>query len=155
MKVRKFKRREGEIAQHLLSSRLPTFPPRAQGYALLDVLVALTVFAIWGVGLMSLLREISLRSESNARDRLIQYQLQSFITEAKHKPVEEIPVEYIDENLGARFTTTIEPLQLANVDGNGLDELYTVKVIAEFQERGETITETAEVYLYKPKEDGR
>lgn len=123
------------------------------GYALLDVVVALTVFSIWGVSLMSLLREISIQSESYARDRLIQYQLQSFITEARHKPIVEIPGEYLDENLNVTFTTTAEELQLANVNGNGLTDLYTVKVTAQFTENGEPQTETAEVYIYKPAEE--
>ena len=136
---------------------LPTFRLSAKratrGYALLDVIVALTVFSLWGVSLMGLLRDISIQSESYSRDRLIQYQLQSLITEARHKEVTEIPGEYLDESLGITFTTTIEALQLANIDGNALSDLYTVKVIAEFEEKGEPQVETAEVYLYKPEED--
>lgn len=125
------------------------------GYALLDVVLATTVFAIWGTGLVALLQNISETSGSYSRDRLIQYQLESLITEAKHKPIQEVTGEFLDEVLAVTYTTTLEPLELGNVDGNALENLYRLTVTATWQEGAEPQNEIAEVYLHKPAEEAQ
>ena len=64
-------------------------PSTSKAYALLDVILAVTVFAIWGTGVVTFLQKISDTSNSYSRDHLIQYGLESILTEARHRPVEE------------------------------------------------------------------
>lgn len=136
--------------------RLPPHCRRYTGaYALLDVILAVTVFAFWGAGLVTLLQKISDTSNSYSRDRLIQYQLESLLTEMKHRPVEEMTVERLDEALEVTFRTTVEPLSLANVDGDALEDLYQLTATATFQDSGGEQVETARIFVHQPQERAR
>ena len=128
---------------------------RARGYALLDVILAVTVFAFWGVGLITLLQKISDTSNSYSRDRLIQYQLESLLTEMKHRPIDEMVVERYDEALDVTFATILEPSTLANIDGDALEDLYDLVATATFTDSGGEQTETARLTIYQPEEDRR
>lgn len=136
--------------------RLPRQCRRTSGaYALLDVILAVTVFAFWGAGLVALLQKISDTSNSYSRDRLIQYQLESLLTEMKHRPVEEMTVERLDEALEVTFRTTVEPLSLANIDGDALEDLYQLTATATFQDSGGEQVETARIFIHQPQERAR
>lgn len=133
----------------------PPSAPRSGGYALLDVILAVTVFAFWGAGLVALLQKVSDTSNSYARDRLIQYQLESLLTEMKHRPVEEMTVERFDEAMDVTFRTTVEPLSLANVDGDALEDLYQLTATATFMDSGGEQVETARIFIHQPQEEAR
>ncbi len=126
-----------------------------RAYALLDVILAVTVFAFWGVGLITLLQKISDTSNSYSRDRLIQYQLESILTEMKHRPIEEMNTERLDEDLQVTFRTSVEPLNLANIDGETLENLYEITATATFNDSGGEQVETARLTIYQPEEDRR
>lgn len=126
-----------------------------RGYALLDVILAVTVFAFWGVGLITLLQKISDTSNSYSRDRLIQYQLESLLTEMKHLPVDEMATERYDEALDVTFTTVVETLNLANLEGETLEDLYELTATATFNDSGGEQTESARLTIYQPEEDRR
>lgn len=123
-----------------------------RGYALLDVVLALTVFALTVTSLAVLLQRIVDTSDSFARDRLIQGKIQSLITEAKFKPVQDMNSEVQDESLDAIFRTFVEPLNLSNVDGEGLEDLYQLTVVALFEDEGGSQEEVAQLFLYLPEE---
>lgn len=122
-----------------------------QGYALLDVALALTIFAFSITSLVVLLQQITDTSSSYARDRLIQSALDSYLTETKRKPVREMGGEYYDEALEINFRAEVVPLELANADGNGLKDLYKLVVTAEFEDDGGPQEEVAELYIYQPE----
>lgn len=124
----------------------------SRGYALLDVALALTIFALTVTSLAVLLQRIVDTSDSFARDRLIQGKIQSLITEAKFKPVQDMNSEIQDESLDATFRTFVEPLNLSNVDGEGLEDLYQLTVIAQFEDEGGSQEEVAQLFLYLPEE---
>lgn len=121
------------------------------GYALLDVALALTIFAFAITSLVVLLQKITDTSSSYARDRLIQSGIDSFMTETKRKPVKEMNSEYFDEALEINFRAEVEELDLANIDGNGLDDVYKLTVTAEFDDEGGPQEEVAEVFIYQPE----
>ncbi|MEO0413666.1 MAG: hypothetical protein AAF226_01790 [Verrucomicrobiota bacterium] len=123
-----------------------------RGYALIDVVLAITIFSIAVTGMLMLLKKINETSVAYRRDKVIQAQLSVHLTEAKNKPVREIPFENYDQELDVTFATTVEPLELANVDGNGLEDLYRILVTASYTDDwGEQLRE-AEIYIYQPEE---
>jgi type II secretory pathway pseudopilin PulG len=122
-----------------------------QGYALLDVALALTIFAFSITSLVVLLQRTVDTSASFARDRLIQSAIDSYMTETKRKPVREMNGEYFDEALGITFRAEVEDLELANADGGGLKDLYKLTVTAEFEDDGGTQEEVAELFIYQPE----
>ena len=123
-----------------------------KGYALLDVALALTIFAFSITSLVVLLQQITDTSSSYARDRLIQAGIESILTETKRKPVREMNGEFLDEELEVTFRTEVQDLDLSNADGNGLKDLYKLTVTATFEDAGGTQEETAELYIYQPEE---
>jgi len=123
---------------------------RPGGFALLDVSLALTIFAFSITSLVVLLQKITDTSASYARDRLIQNGIDSYLTETKRKPVSEMNGEFFDDSLGVTYRTLVEPLDLADAEGNALKDLYKLTVTAAFLEDGGPQEETAELFIYQP-----
>lgn len=123
---------------------------RIHAFALVDVLLAVTIFALSVTGLVVTMQKIQDNSNSYARDRLIQMGIEAAIAEAKVRPAEEMNVETRDEALQVTYATLAEPLELSNADGKALADLYKVTVTATFLDAGGEQQEKAEVYLYKP-----
>lgn len=123
-----------------------------KGYALLDVAIAVTIFA-FAVGTLSVcLNQIISTSNDFSRQRVIQNAIESYLTETKRKPVVEMTSEYYDEVLDVTFRSEVEALEVANADGGSLDDLYTLKVYAEYELDGEQQIEVTEMYIYQPEE---
>lgn len=121
------------------------------GYALLDVALALTIFAFSVTSLVVLLQRTVETSAANARDRLVQAGIESFLVETRRKPVREMNSEFFDENLEVTYRAVVEPLGLSNVDGEALQDLYQLTITAEFEDDGGLQEEEAQVYIYQPE----
>ncbi len=126
-------------------------PQRISGYALLDVPLALTIFAVYVTGLVLLLQKTADTSAAYARDRLIQHALDGLVAETKRKPVRDMSGEFTDEALDVTFRTEVTPLDLSNADGDTLKDLYQLTVTAEFEDEGGLQQEVAQVYIYQPE----
>ncbi|MEM7699880.1 MAG: hypothetical protein AAF236_15905, partial [Verrucomicrobiota bacterium] len=84
------------------------------GYALFEVILAVTVFSIAVTGFVVLLVRMSDTSAAFAKDRLIQQRLETILIEAKRQSVSEMNAEIFDEVLGMQLRTYAEPLDLDN-----------------------------------------
>jgi len=124
-------------------------------YLLLDVVMAVTVFAIAMTGIVAAINRITQTSGYYARDMQVQYGMDAMLVEARHRPVEEMGFERNDENLGVLYRTEIEPLNQVNSEGDALEGLYTLKVSAIFLEGNEDETDSAEVIVYRPEDEGK
>ena len=122
------------------------------GYALLDVVLALAVFSISITPMVVLLQKIVDTSGGYAHDRIVQRSLDSFLTETKRKPVSEMNSEYYDEALAVTFRSEVEPWEMANVDGENLDDLYKLIVTAEYEDDDGPRSERVELYIYQPEQ---
>jgi len=123
------------------------------GYALLDVILAVAIFAIAVTGLVGFLQRINDTSASFARDRLVQYGLEAILTEAQRKPVSEMTATVRDEDLGVTYQTTVTPYQVDNGEGAELSDLYLVEVTGTFLDDGGEQVERAELIVHRPEED--
>jgi len=122
-----------------------------RAYLLLDVVLAVTVFAIAVSGILVVINRITETSGLYARDMQVQYGMDAMLVEARHRPVEEMAFERDDSHLGVLYRTEIEPLNQVNADGDSLEGLYLLKVSAIFQYGDEDETDTAEVIVYRPQ----
>ena len=122
-------------------------------YLLLDVVMAVAVFAIAMTGIVSAINGITETSSLFARDMQVQYGMDAMLVEARHRPLEEMGFERNDSDLGVLYRTEIEPLNQVNSKGEALEGLYRLKVSAMFENGDEDETDTAEVIVYRP-EDG-
>ncbi|MGB0154750.1 MAG: hypothetical protein ACPGFB_12025 [Verrucomicrobiales bacterium] len=123
----------------------------SRGYALLDVVLAVALFALTVTGLVSVLQSINETSAELARDRMIQHQLTSLLAETKVMPVSSMNSERFDEVTDITYRTYVEEMEVDNGEGNALSDLYMLTAEAMFMESGEPQTETAKIIIYQPE----
>lgn len=123
----------------------------SRGYALLDVVLAVALFALTVTGLVGVLQSINETSAELARDRMIQHQLTSLLAETKVMPVSSMNSERLDEVTDITFRTYVEEMEVDNGEGNALSDLYMLTAEAVFMDSGEPQTETARIIIYQPE----
>ena len=123
----------------------------SRGYALLDVVLAVALFALTVTGLVGVLQSINETSAELARDRMIQHQLTSLLAETKVMPVSSMNSERLDEVTDITYRTYVEEMELDNGEGNALSDLYMLTAEAVFMDSGEPQTETARIIVYQPE----
>lgn len=125
---------------------------REKGIALLDALLAVAVFALAMTGLASWMNWLAETSNGYGRSTVIQRELENLVREARYRPVADMNREFFDETLNVTFRTEVEVLELANLDGERLDDLYRLRAVASYAIGDYPMEEVAEVYLYRPDE---
>lgn len=125
---------------------------RQGGYALLDVVLAVTLFAITVTGLLMVLRGIGETSSGFARDRYIQQQLEGLLAEKRRVGLDAMASETLDELSGITFRTYVEPFEIDNGEGDALTDLYKLTAEAAFVDDGGEQVEKAELVLYVREE---
>ncbi len=123
----------------------------SRGYALLDVVLAVALFALTVTGLVGVLQSINETSAELARDRMIQHQLTSLLAETKVMPVSSMNSERLDEVTDITYRTYVEEMEVDNGEGNALSDLYMLTAEAIFMDSGEPQTETARIIIYQPE----
>ena len=123
----------------------------SRGYALLDVVLAVALFALTVTGLVGVLQSINETSAELARDRMIQHQLTSLLAETKVMPVSSMNSERLDEVTDITYRTFVGEMELDNGEGNALSDLYMLTAEAVFMDSGEPQTETARIIIYQPE----
>ena len=123
----------------------------SRGYALLDVVLAMALFALTVTGLVGVLQSINETSAELARDRMIQHQLTSLLAETKVMPVTSMNGERLDEVTDITYRTYVEEMEVDNGEGNALSDLYMLTAEAVFMDSGEPQTETARIIIYQPE----
>ena len=123
----------------------------SRGYALLDVVRAVALFALTVTGLVGVLQSINETSAELARDRMIQHQLTSLLAETKVMPVSSMNSERLDEVTDITYRTYLEEMEVDNGEGNALSDLYMLTAEAVFMDSGEPQTETARIIIYQPE----
>ena len=121
-----------------------------KGYALLDVVLAVALFAITATGLMKVMQRVSETSSGFARDRLVQTQLEGLLAERRMVGIEEMTTEVFDELTNVTYRTYVEPLEVDNGEGKELSDLYKLTAEATYLDEGGEQVEKAELILYQP-----
>jgi hypothetical protein len=121
------------------------------GYVLLEIIIALTVFAVVVTGLASVLHSSLDAANLLRRQAAVRRGLESILVEAKAKPKrEEMPMKYVDEALGIEFHSELEELKWVNRRRQPVKGLYILRAIATDLRLAKPLKETAEVYVYRP-----
>ncbi len=119
-----------------------------RAYALLDVVLAVALFAITVTGLLSVLRGIGDTSSGFARDRYIQQQIEGLLAEKRRLGIDAMVSESVDALTGITFRTYVEPFQIDNGEGAALESLYKLTAEATFLDDGGEQVEKAELILH-------
>jgi hypothetical protein len=118
---------------------------------LLEVIIALTVFAIVVTGLASALHSSLDAANLLRRQASIRRGLESVLVEAKAKSKrEEMAMTYKDESLGVEFRSELQELKWVNRRRKPVNGLYILRAIATDLRAGKRAHDNAEVYVYRP-----
>ncbi|MEM6821898.1 MAG: hypothetical protein AAF558_08175 [Verrucomicrobiota bacterium] len=121
--------------------------PRKKGYLLLEVILALGVFAVAFAGIAKGLNGmidvlVEVRKESAARTVL-----QNHIAKVRADPIE--PKETTEKEEGFVIRTRIEPMDLRNEDDEPLQNLFKVIIEVSPDRQGAPISQSTELVLYR------
>lgn len=126
-------------------------PPRPQGYVLLEIIIALTVFAIVATGLAGLLHSALDSSNLLRRQASIRRGLEAILLEARQKTQrQEMVLTYRDEALGFEFKSDLEEVKWINRIGQPVSGLYLLSAVARDLRGAPSAPHRAEVYVYRP-----
>jgi len=121
------------------------------GYVLLEVILALTVFAFAVLGLANSLNTGIEAAGILNRENSVRIALRSFVEEMRRKPVAEMSAESFDARLQATFVSKAEQMTLKDRNGTVLSDLYVLHAEATYGEGADSRKEVVDVYVYKPE----
>ncbi len=121
-----------------------------RGYILLELVLALTIFAIAVLGLAKSLSQSMEVANLLRRDQIVRIGMRNFLEEVRRKPLAEMSVSSTDATYGVTYTTSTEPVSLKTTSGTILTDIYNLTVKATSSFNGETQEDTLNVYVYKP-----
>ena len=125
---------------------------KKRGFLLLEAVLAIAVFAIACTGLTMAFHRMSAAAGLAQSELRISRILDSALTEQLSLPmleegVSQIPIEDTDIELDV----VIEPIEdMENQDGELLQEMFHIKIIAKWYENGAWQERTAETWRYNP-----
>ena len=136
---------------HLSPHRLPR--RFRKGFLLLEVLLALGVFGIAATGFAVALHKTADLAATAQRKLKMTRLLESALAEAMSYPVLEegttsVAVDEMSDQ-GLEIETTVELLEeMENEDGQLLQEMYRIEVVARWFENGQSREQLAETWRY-------
>jgi len=127
-----------------------------RGYVLLEIIIALTVFAVAIAGLCSVLHSSLDSSNALRRTAAVRRGLEAVLIEARQKPKrEEMALTATDPVLGMEYRSSLLEMKWVNRNGEPVRGLYVLRVEA-IDVRAAAVgratepTDVAEVYVYRP-----
>jgi Tfp pilus assembly protein PilV len=120
------------------------------GYILLELIIALSIFAIGVLGLARTLNSSMEVANILNKDQRVRIGMRSFLEEIRRKPLNEMSASITDAATGVTYTSSAEPVSLTMTNGNTMPDLYDLKIIATYAVGSEQREESVDVYVYKP-----
>ena len=124
------------------------------GFILLEVLLAIALFGIAGIGLVKALNFSARAAVESQLDIRMMMRLQSALTLAsKAQQMEEYEVISDPDELGVQVMTTVEEMPeefLLNEDGQELQDMWLITVRAFWQRNGDDGEMVAQTWRYGP-----
>ncbi len=125
------------------------------GFTILEVLLALAIFVSMAVGVTKALDMIVLGSVRSGEEVRMIRNLETLLTEASKAAQFEEGTLYLGaENQGTvnevNYERIIEELELENMDGQILQSMWRISIVASYERNGEPIERVAETYRYEP-----
>ena len=121
------------------------------GFVLLEIIIALTVFAVAVTGLAGALHSALDASNKIRRQAAVRRGMESLLAEARQQiKREEMQLTRMDDGLGISFHSSLEELKWINLKGAPVRGLYVLRVVAQSIKPNINPEDTAEVYVYRP-----
>jgi hypothetical protein len=126
-------------------------PHRSESaYILLELIIALSMFAIAVVGLARALNTTLEVGNIMNKDYAVRLGLRSFIEETKRKAAPDMAASITDDKLGATYTSVVEPLSVVIPrTGAPLQDCFRVTFTATYMAGGQQRDESVEMWFYQ------
>jgi hypothetical protein len=121
-------------------------------YALLDVVLAVALFALAATGLISVMQGINETSSNFAFDRVVEDRLLSLLTETKRLDIGAMTSQAVDPDLNITFRTYVESYEIDNGEGAALTDLYLLTAEAQFVDEGGEQTERVMLLIHREEQ---
>ena len=134
-----------------LNPRFLPQPAHRRGYVLLEIIIAMTVFAIVVTGLAGLLHSSLDAANLLRRQAAIRRGMESILVEASDKMKrEEMVITYRDDALGVEFRSELEEVNWTNRAGEPVRGLFVLRALANDLRAGKPAHDRAEVHVFRP-----
>ena len=126
--------------------------PGGAGFTILEVLMALALFGMMMVGLTRALNMIVLGAVRSGEEVRMIRNLETLLTEASKAAQFEEGDEYLGEDeAGVAYERVIEELvEMENMDGQILQNMWRIAIVASYERNGEVLERVAETFRYEP-----
>lgn len=122
------------------------------GYILLELIIALTIFAIAVLGLTKSLNTSLEVANILNHDYAVRLGLRSFMEEIKRKSVANMTSSNTDPQLDVTYTSAVEPAQITlKSTGEVLTDIYQLTGTATYTSGGKQREENMVFFLYQPQ----
>ena len=131
---------------------LPAGGLRQQGYILLELIIALSIFAIAVLGLTKSLNTSLEVANIVNHDYAVRLGLRSFLEEVKRKSVANMAMSVSDPKLDVTYTSEVAPEDITiKTTGELLTDIYKLTAKATYNVGGKAREETVVLFLYQPQ----
>ena len=122
------------------------------GFILLESILALALFAIVAVGFTVAIQQVAFTANRSGESMRIQRTLETLLTEAgKAVRFEESEEGLGQDEKGVYYSKLIEEMEIENMDGQPLQNMWRIAIIAEWEDAsGRTMENVAELIRYEP-----
>jgi len=125
--------------------------PQKDGFTLLEVMLAVMIFAIAVLGLLTTLSTTIEAAGDFNRESRVALSLQNQLAEARELDFRGEQSETVGpDEMGVIYKREIVPIELQNRNGQPLNRLFAIRITATWGLAGPDETQIAEVYVYKP-----
>jgi type II secretory pathway pseudopilin PulG len=121
---------------------------KRRGYILLELIIALSIFAIAVLGLAKALNNALATANILNRDYAVRLAMRSFIEEVRRKPLADMATTAQEPKLDLTMTSTVEPLEMKSKEGRRVEDLYTLTVKGEYLAGGQMRDETIFLWVH-------
>lgn len=119
---------------------------------MLELIIALTVFAVSVLGLAKALSNSMEVANILNKDQAVRMSMRSFLEELRRKPLADMPQTLTDATTGATLTSTVEKQDLSNKEGNTFTDIYKLTITADYTAAGQARYESVNVLLYRTQD---
>ncbi len=138
------------IVQRLRAGRSRSSVTLARkGYILLELVIALSIFAIAVLGLARALNNTLEAANMINKDYAVRLAMRSFLEEVRRKPLPEMATTAKDERLDLTLTSSVKPIEGLRFGNNPLSDLHEIKITADYTASGKPQQEVIRVWVYQ------
>ena len=122
------------------------------GYILLELIIALSIFAIAVLGLTKSMNTSLEVANIVNHDYAVRLGLRSFLEEVKRKSIANMSMSVSDPKLDVTYTSEAVPEDItAKTTGEVLTDIYKLTATATYNVGGKAREETVVLFLYQPQ----